>query len=413
MSEALEVAAGIGRRLAAEAIWHEGRCNWIGALPGGGWDHAAPDIHAALGPDLYAGTAGIAMVSAELYAATGEAELRRTARGAIRQALSRAARIPPRAAPGLYSGVTGVALAATRVGAALGDPEPVAGAGAILAGLGGGGGDPEWGLDLVAGRAGGIVALLALAGLRDDPGLVEPAARMGDDLVRAARWRQGGCSWPSPSIPSTDDLTGLSHGASGIGLALLELHRATGDTSYREAGLGAFAYERGRFDPDEGNWLDLRVPPDWDPGVGPRFAGAWCHGAPGIALARLRALELLDDPACREDALAALATTEALVGAALGSEIGDWSPCHGLSGLAEVLMWGGRALGGAWSADPALPAAVARAGIEHGASGRPWPCGTVEGETQGLMLGLAGIALFHLRLADPARASALLVRPRG
>jgi lantibiotic modifying enzyme len=41
----------------------------------------------------------------------------------------------------------------------------------------------------------------------------------------------------------------------------------------------------------------------------------------------------------------------------------------------------------------------------------PWPCGTFEGETTSLFLGLAGIGLFYLRLDDPAVDSVLLVEP--
>ena len=54
---------------------------------------------------------------------------------------------------------------------------------------------------------------------------------------------------------------------------------------------------------------------------------------------------------------------------------------------------------------------AAQAGIErhvHGAT--PWPCGTLEGETASLFLGLAGIGMFYVRLHDPARPSVLLVR---
>jgi hypothetical protein len=33
MSDYVEVAAGIGRRICEQAFWHDGRCNWVGALP--------------------------------------------------------------------------------------------------------------------------------------------------------------------------------------------------------------------------------------------------------------------------------------------------------------------------------------------------------------------------------------------
>jgi len=53
---------------------------------------------------------------------------------------------------------------------------------------------------------------------------------------------------------------------------------------------------------------------------------------------------------------------------------------------------------------------VAHAGIERYAKrGHPWPCG-MNGDTPNLMLGLAGIGYFYLRLAIPAIPSILLLR---
>lgn len=88
----LSTAAGLGRRIVEEAVWHRGRCGWVGADvddedPYGGYFGA---IYRALGPDFYGGTSGIALFLAELWAATGEADVRRTALGAIRQALAHA-----------------------------------------------------------------------------------------------------------------------------------------------------------------------------------------------------------------------------------------------------------------------------------------------------------------------------------
>ena len=53
---------------------------------------------------------------------------------------------------------------------------------------------------------------------------------------------------------------------------------------------------------------------------------------------------------------------------------------------------------------------LAHGGIERYAKrGHPWPCG-MNGETPNLMLGLAGIGYFYLRLAIPAIPSILLLR---
>src|ERR671915_222589 len=86
----------------------------------------------------------------------------------------------------------------------------------------------------------------------------------------------------------TRPLTGFSHGTAGIAWALLELAALTGEEHFRKAALDAIAYERDLFSPEAGNWPHLGD--DNNP-----FWVTWCHGAPGIGLARLCSLRHLDD----------------------------------------------------------------------------------------------------------------------
>ena len=120
----LTVAEQMGRRLSAEAIWHEDRCNWLGAEP---LQQSDAEIQAGityrtLGPDLYSGTSGTALFLAELSGVTGEPRVRRTALAAIRQALSRIETVTPTARLGLFSGWTGVVLVAVRISMILDEP---------------------------------------------------------------------------------------------------------------------------------------------------------------------------------------------------------------------------------------------------------------------------------------------------
>jgi lantibiotic modifying enzyme len=267
--------------------------------------------------------------------------------------------------------------------------------------------------DLLGGRAGAIVGLITLSRLLDRQDLVDQAARLADDLVSTADVRGPGHSWSSPSSGASRNLAGLSHGAAGAGLALLELAAVTGDDSYGRAARGAFQYERSLFDRDAQNWPDLRGQRGSarQGPYAPAFPVMWCHGAAGIALSRLRAVELIGDPACREEALVAVETTKKTVANTLLNRSGNYSLCHGLAGNAEVLLYAREVLGGDWEDGARLAFDVAEAGVEHyGAHGRPWPCGTFEGETAGLFLGLAGIGLFYLRLHDPLIPSVLLFR---
>jgi lantibiotic modifying enzyme len=401
----LATAVGIGRRLQNEALWHKGRCNWVGAWPAEGTDGSIAITYSALGPDLYGGTAGVALFLAELYAATGEQDLRNTALGALRHALAGASRLAPAVRPALYSGAVGIALAAALASRSLGEQAPDEAIAELVAV------EPsaESEQDLMNGDAGTVLALLILAELTGDDRHRARAVRFGASLLAHAVRTREALSWRSRHTPGEPQLTGLSHGASGCALALLELWQATGETSYRDDARRAMAYERSQFDADAANWPDLR-------GLGGNrsadrrsFATLWCHGAPGIALARLRAVELDADERALGEAQVALRTTRQAVEAELARG-GNFSLCHGLAGNAEILLHGAQTLDAQSAENAELVRRVATEGIQRYV-GRSWPCGTFEGEACGLFLGLAGIGRFYLRLHDPTLPSLLLPVP--
>ena len=117
----------------------------------------------------------------------------------------------------------------------------------------------------------------------------ELAVTLGEELCQTATWAGTSCTW-DPEVASgagtaSAPLTGMSHGASGIAVALLELYSETRREEFLDTARGALAYEEALFDPVVGNWPDLRGVDE--PGSPPRpisYGRAWCHGAPGIAL---------------------------------------------------------------------------------------------------------------------------------
>lgn len=409
----LDTAAQIAWRLARQAIWHEGRCNWLGFLPIE--RSLTPQYNvtfSALGPDLYSGTSGLALFLAELYTATGNAEARRTALGAIRQALSRVDVLPHPARAGLFTGWIGIALIAARVGKIL-QQEDLLRAALRLARhctrekLG------NWEFDLFYGKAGTIVGLLLLRDLLDEPTLLEACARFARKLLNAADKSQAGYSWKSSAMPSSRNLTGFSHGAAGVGYALLELFHSTRELRYRRAAEAAFRYERHWYDPHLQNWPDLREEPRQPRPSRPPFpfGTAWCHGAPGITLSRLRAFEILKENEYKAEALAGLETTRRAVEFWLHSAKANYSLCHGVAGNAEVLLHGSRILGPEVREAQEAAMAVAANGIKrYRDGGNQWPCGTPGSESPGLMLGLAGIGYFYLRLSTPSVPLILILR---
>jgi lantibiotic biosynthesis protein len=404
----LETARLIGAQIAEQAIWHQDRCNWVGASTGESPGGEPVLTYATLGADLYGGTAGIAVFLAELAAATGEADYRRTALGAIRHALAREPELPPTRNLGLYTGRIGIALATARAGSLLAEDEMLERSRAMVRHLEGTGSE----FDLISGRAGTIVGLLALDDLLNEPGLLERASLFGEELIGLAVKKARSWSWASPSGPNARHLLGFSHGASGAGYALCELAHATGDQEFQNAAEKAFSYERSLFDAREANWPDLRsAAPNASRPASATFMTAWCHGAPGIALSRLRAYELTAEPAYRDEAIVAVATTHRHVRAVAESDAGNYSLCHGLCGNAEVLLHAKSVLGVGGESDENLALRVAETGIDDFVTpGASWPCGTLGGQTPSLMLGLAGIGLFYLRLHDPSVPSILHIR---
>jgi lantibiotic biosynthesis protein len=399
-ADALTTAAGIGERLARAAVWYRGRCNWV-AL-----DSAANGtVHRALGPDLGAGTAGIALFLAQLAAARENAAIRRTALGAISQALGYAGQVP---AHGLYAGRLGIAYAAGRCGRLLGEERLVARAAQLARGRSCA--QPARGYDLLAGDAGAIAGLLALARLLGDETLVQRARGLSDDLAAGARRGRAGWSWqPAPGAHRMHGLCGMSRGAAGAAWALLELHATTGEQRHRDCAERALDYERHWFDPCLGEWPDLRGIERREPrgAFQPPFETSWAHGAPGIALARLRAWKICGDERYRAEATTALATTAAHVERELLVPGADFSLAHGLGGSAEVLLLGAELRPeGAVLAQRAAEIAASR----HAASLDGWPNATAgAGLAPGLLGGHAGIGLFYLRLHDRAVPSALLI----
>jgi class II lanthipeptide synthase len=421
----LDTAAAIGHHLVSEAIWHEGLCNWLGPVTEGVSRRGNPGrACSALAGDLYSGSAGVAFFLADLYARTGDEECLQTALGAIRHALSRVEDFPASTRLGLYTGWPGLALAAARIGTLTGRDDLLAQSRDVMERCMGEE-HPDHPLDLLSGSAGALVASLALWRFSGKAALLDYAFQLGEELLREAEETKIGLSWRSQGIEASSNLTGFSHGTAGIAYALMELDKATGHELFYRAAERALEYERHLFDPQKANWPDFRSPQDTPrgkrgkPGKQHRtFATYWCHGAPGIALSRLRAYSQFGQNLMREEAVTALQTTQTMVEEALGLGMGqeNYSLCHGLAGNAGVLVYGCEVLGADWAqSSKALATAhqVGLVGIRWYGTGGPvaWPCGAGGGQSPALMLGLAGIGHFYLRLRSPAVPSILLVLP--
>jgi len=135
-------------------------------------------------------------------------------------------------------------------------------------------------LDIIGGSAGGIVALLRLYRDTQSVDVLRRAIRCGEHLMGHSRiGSEGRRSWVGQGF-GPRPLNGMSHGASGFAYALASLALVTQREEFAEAASECIAFEDSHYSPEHHNWPDLRGD------EGPSWPYQWCHGAPGIGLAR-------------------------------------------------------------------------------------------------------------------------------
>ena len=145
-------------------------------------------------------------------------------------------------------------------------------------------------LDVISGSAGAILALLALYRKTNSHEVLERAIRCGEHLLGKPRIEENGRrSWAGLGLGKVP-LNGMSHGAAGFGYALTGLYQATHRQDFLDAAQECLAYEDSSYDEESFNWPDLREDGDGKP-LGQMIC-QWCHGAPGIGLARIGKVKL-------------------------------------------------------------------------------------------------------------------------
>jgi len=400
-----EVATDIGFSLCDAALTYSGESTWLGTEQHGSGGQDTYFSYSTIGSDLYAGASGVALFLAELYSRTGESVFKTTAEAASQYVLAKWSQLPHRFRFGFYTGTLGAAYALARIGLLIDREDLLAQARETLQGLSKDA-DGDCLLDVISGAAGAVTPLLSLAEVFQDDELADVATRLGERIIAAATKRDDGWSWDETATGffSTRNLTGFGHGAGGIGWSLLELYVSRGDQRFFDGGLEAFRYENSNFLALFDNWPDFRFA---DGDTQPAPCGlAWCVGAPGIGLSRLRALEIQPRAQHRVDAEAAFRAVASALRATPTVGNDDFSLCHGWTGIAEFLLMAER-----MSFDMnagQLARRIAEDGISQAAKTKNWHCGLVRGSSPSLMLGLAGIGHFYLRLADPTVPSVLM-----
>jgi type 2 lantibiotic biosynthesis protein LanM len=393
----LAAARAIGDRLEALALRGDKGISWIGLTPR---DERYWSL-TPLGADLYSGLPGVALFLAYLGFISREDRYTAMARAALStlQYLTNKDEPHPESI-GAFSGWGGVIYTLSHLGVLWNESDLLAEAEGIvelLPGLI----ERDEALDIIEGSAGCIGSLITLYACAPSKATLAAATRCGECLITCAQPMESGVGW---SNKLTTPLAGFAHGAAGIAWALLNLSALTGEERFRTTAMSAVAYERSLFSSKAGNWVDLRQS-ETSAEVGKNsqetFMTAWCHGAPGIGLARIRSLRYLDDAEVRAEIDMALKTT-------LAHGFGDnHSLCHGDLGNLELLLQASQTFDDSqWKTIVDARAVAILEDIQK----QGYLCGVPLGvETPGLMTGLAGIGYGLLRLMEPSRVPSVLV----
>ncbi len=331
---ALEEAETIARDMDRRAV--ESRAEgptWVALFDARGTSTKFP--LKPLGSSLFDGQAGIGLLYAALYRITGKSSHRDRAAAIYRPIVTTLAddthrsRLASSMSIGGGAGIGSIVYAITRAAVLLDQPELLAAAGAAAREITPGRIASDTQLDIMFGAAGAALGLLALHRATNDAEHLDRALLCGEHLL-AHRTRDEDSKLFAWRTLGGRHTTSFSHGSAGIGYALLELHNATGEPAYLDAALESRAFEDSLFLPTERNWREQALLPDErsDPS---RLMKSWCHGGPGIALARVAAAHIVSaSPAAADVA----GTIQTILEA--GSTDADFL-CCGTLGRVELL----------------------------------------------------------------------------
>ncbi|GHO67240.1 lanthionine synthetase [Ktedonobacter sp. SOSP1-52] len=396
---ALEGALAVGERLHELMLENGDFVDWMGVSI---FDQESWGLGPA-GADLYAGNAGIIFFLAYLGALTGREKYSTIARRALKMLRGQVEfhrKVVGVFNIGVYNGLSSYVYLLSHLGMLWNEPALFSEAEECVRAIVEQVPTDEM-LDVVAGSASAIAAFLSLYRIHPSQTTLDAAIACGEHLLAKKVQLEVGIGW----ITKTEDapLAGLGHGSAGIALDLLRLADISGDERFREAALQAFAFERHVFSPEHNNWPDLRAASAEDEGK-KYIMAAWCHGAAGIALARLGCLRYIDDEAIRAEIEAGLKAT---MMRGFGN---SHSLCHGDMASLDTLLTAALVLN-----DPQYQEKVEHAApiLLESIQRQGWVSGAPMGmETTGLMLGITGAGYTWLRLAFPnMMPSVLLLDP--
>ncbi len=364
---------------------------------------------------IYSGAAGIALFLLELYKQTNDQRYI----DAVQQAmawLAHRVQNDPSTYYALYTGRLSIAVALLRYADYAGHEEYRALAIEVAKNAGDFLNHVSTIDDLINGLSGTVLGLLTIHAHTGEESLLDVVEAISNDILSRTQMGLEGIYWDR-SDKNITGLCGYSHGAAGIGAVFLEMGQYFNNDAYRWVARQAFTYENSFYNEAANNWPDNRkgiydqqtleeFKQKYNEGDKAFFTtagdmAAWCHGAPGIGLARLRAVELLGDEQYKTDLQRAMDKTE-YVTVQGHTPFHGYIVCHGHGGNAMLFLEAYRQTGNAEYLKKAET--VALNGVKSFEENGFYYSGySTAGEAQdtSLFMGNAGVGYYYLQTLAP------------
>lgn len=263
-----------------------GTKQWVYAsyLPGLGSTMNHADLES-----LYEGAAGTAIIVAEAGRVANNNEWQKLAANVFQPLLKGATPKSINRTGGLGRGLGGLVYSLIRVGVACDRDDLIKLAGTYLEKYGAKLAI-EPGLDeMLYGRAGLLLACLSYLKHKQSSKVEKVAALAANKLIDKAQAYKSGVAWP---LSSRQAMSNVSHGNSGIAMALARWANYSGQTQAADFALSALRADDEFWHEHENGWIDARAI-----GTSPLLETnwAWCNGRAGGMLARAAIADSLSE----------------------------------------------------------------------------------------------------------------------
>lgn len=278
--------------------------------------------------------------------------------------------------------------------------------------------------EYLTGAAGTLFVLLLIYSYSKDVSILEKIELYIDYILDRINYSKKGIFWDiSPN--HVKGLCGFSHGVSGIGFVFLELGKYFKNDAFKYIAEQAFLYESTLYDQNINNWLDLRKDlttqesinnyknefklNNLDFFVNGSDINAWCHGAAGIGLVRIRAYSNSNKLIYKQEILKAIKKNYDINGM-LSDYFQTYTLCHGGFGIAELFLEANKIFRNEEFENFIQRLAIKA--IETKTKFGTYLSGYSNSgnmEDYSLFMGNAGIGLFYLRILDQTNVNSILI----